>query len=261
MDETYSSDHDRDRDSIQVISRTAAVLRILSESPEGLSLTELARHSDLARSTIQRIVRSLEHENFVEPGPLRNRYVLGRGLKALLRQPAVDVAAAAQPFLRELAGLVDETVDLSVLRGGSAVFIGHIAGKHRLSALSAVGTVFPLHSTANGKALLACLPEEKRLQLLSKDLAPDTPHTKTDIHELAIELRQIELSGISYDIEEHTLGVCAIGAGFIDPHGSAYSISIPVPRQRFEAKQRSLTAPLLNCKSAIVDHLAHHRST
>lgn len=86
-------------------------------------------------------------------------------------------------------------------------------------------------------------------------LAQDTPYTITDMAKLETELRQVELSGLSYDIEEHTLGVCAIGTGFVDPMGTAYSISIPVPRQRFEAKQRSLSEPLLACKSAIMELL------
>ena len=43
-----------------------------------------------------------------------------------------------------------------VLSGGSAGFIDQIPGQQRLVALSGIGERFPLHCTANGKAILAC---------------------------------------------------------------------------------------------------------
>lgn len=218
-----------DRDSIQVLSRAAAVLRVVADEPKGIGLSEIARRTDLARSTIQRIVKSLEDECFIENGARRGRYVIGPGLLSLAGASRIDVAAVAQPFLQQLAVEVDETVDLSVLRDRVAVFVGHIAGTHRLSALSSVGTEFPLHSTANGKALLALLSPEERAAVLPAKLVGHTPRTITDLAALEQEIRQVELNGISFDLEEHTLGVRAIGTGFRDPSGKAFAISVPVP--------------------------------
>jgi DNA-binding IclR family transcriptional regulator len=245
----------RDRDSIQVLSRAAAVLRVVANEPEGVGLSEISRRTDLARSTIQRIVRSLEDESFIENGSQRGKYIIGSGLLSLAGFARVDVAQVAQPFLQQLALDVDETVDLSVLRGRFAVFVGHIAGTHRLSALSSIGTEFPLHSTANGKALLAHLDPQERAEVLAATLAGYTPKTIVDHDDLDMEIRQVELNGISFDLEEHTTGVCAIGTGFRDPSGKVFAISIPVPSQRFDVKRRTMVAPLLNCRDQIVSEL------
>ena len=58
MDET-------ERGGVQVIARAAAILRALENEPDGLSLAEVAREVDLARSTVQRIVKALSDEQLV----------------------------------------------------------------------------------------------------------------------------------------------------------------------------------------------------
>ena len=247
-----------DKDSIQVIARAAAVLRIVAEEPDGLSLAEISRRVGLARSTVQRIVKSLEDEVFLDALSIKGRYSIGRGLIALSRQPSIDVSEVAEPFLRELAMTVNETVDLSVLKGNRALFVANIAGSHRLSALSAVGTRFPLHSTANGKALLSLLPAEQRAMLMADPLSADTPKTITDRDELLNQINQVYRSGIAYDIEEHTEGVCAIGTAFVTVSGTPYAISIPVPRQRYFEKVSEFETPLLHCRSQIIAALSRN---
>ena len=70
----------------------------------------------------------------------------------------VETEKLVRPFMQELSRLADETVDLSVLSGASAVFVEQVQGTQRLAAVSAVGKAFALHCTANGKALLALMP-------------------------------------------------------------------------------------------------------
>lgn len=66
-------------------------------------------------------------------------------------------------------------------------------------ALSVVGTQFPLHSTAHGKALLACIAPSQREILLPQDLSKDTPRTVTDREAILDNIEQVARSGISYD--------------------------------------------------------------
>jgi PleD family two-component response regulator len=57
--------------------------------------------------------------------------------------------------MSELSQAIGETVDLSVLKGQSAVITGQIEGHHRLRSVSAVGESFPLYCTANEKRFSA----------------------------------------------------------------------------------------------------------
>ncbi len=130
-----------------------------------------------------------------------------------------------------------ETVDLARLNRDHMVFINQVPGAHRLQAVSAVGDVFPLHCTANGKAALALLPVDEAALLLNRKFAALTPHTKTQRHKLEQDIAAIRASGIAQDVEEHTLGISALGCAMRDRAQQIYAISIPVPTVRFAQKR------------------------
>jgi DNA-binding IclR family transcriptional regulator len=242
------------RNGIQVIARAAAVLRSLELEPEGLSLSEIAVRVDLPRSTVQRIVAALVDERLLMSASLKARVKLGPTLVQLGAAADVGTEKIIRPVIQELSRLADETVDLSILKNGHAVFVDQIQGTQRLVAVSAVGREFPLHCTANGKAFLALLPPERRDGLLPARLERYTGSTITDRRELDAALSEVEKIDLAYDLEEHSVGICAVGTAFLDPLGREYSVSIPVPATRFDAKRRQLLSGLL--KQAKVDVLA-----
>lgn len=247
-----SNDRTTDRNSIQVIARAAEILRLLVDHPDGLSLGEIAERTDLARSTVQRIVKALADEQFIVPASNRGGAKLGHGLIPLGNAARIDIGELALPFLQELADAVEETVDLSILSDTNALFIAQIPGSHRLAAISSVGEAFPLHSTANGKALLSCLSTEKRAKYLRRKLSQDTANTMTAPSEILASLSEFVRTGLTFDLEEHTDGICAVGTAFIDQAGRPHAISIPVPKARFEKKQKKLLTPLLECRNKLV---------
>jgi DNA-binding IclR family transcriptional regulator len=143
-----------------------------------------------------------------------------------------------------LAKSTAETIDLSTVKGKSAVFLDQVLGSLRLLAVSRIGDRFPLHCTANGKALLALMPQSKRAKLLANGLEPHTERTIVDPQRLEEELKSIQATGIAYDLEEHTAGICAVGAAQVDPLGRLYAISIPIPTARFAAKREKVAQQL-----------------
>jgi DNA-binding IclR family transcriptional regulator len=121
--------------------------------------------------------------------------------------------------------------------------------------VSAIGESFPLHCTANGKALLSLMPADKVAQMLRGPLPRLTP--KTIIHRAAL-LKSIEAcrrTGIAVDNEEHTEGISALGTGFLDPMGRAIALSIPVPTARFARARQALATQLLAARARIREAL------
>jgi DNA-binding IclR family transcriptional regulator len=227
-------------------------MRLLVDYPDGLSLGEIADRTALARSTVQRIVKALSDEQFLVPASNRGGVKLGHGLIPLANGAKIEISEIARPLMMELAQIVLETVDLSIFSDTSALFVAQIPGSHRLAAVSSVGEAFPLHSTANGKALLACLTEERQNRLLARKLSQDTSKTCTDRKLIRSQLKDVVSSGLAFDIEEHTDGICAIGTAFIDTMGRPHAISIPVPKSRWDKKHQKLGAPLLACREKLV---------
>lgn len=230
-----------ERKSIQVISRAAAILRALEKNPDGMSLGEIAKLVGLPRSTVQRIVDALDGESLVIASSPTSRVRLGPALLSLAAATRFETVDLIRPTLEALAKETGETVDLAIADQDKVVFVDQVSGTHRLTAVSAIGVSFPLHCSANGKAVLAALDEaglEKQRKRLR--LARRTQNSITTWPRLEQELAQIRATGVAVDREENSPGICAVAAAVRSPTGELAAISIPVPAQRFAAKEKEL---------------------
>lgn len=242
------------RHGVRVVARVADVLRALERDPHGLGLAELTDIVGMPKSTVHRLVAALETEDLVIIGSA-GRIRLGPALAQLGATTRGGMRDEIRPYLLRLQQELDETVDLSVLDGDSVRFVDHIPAAHRLRAVSAVGTAFPLYCTANGKAFLATMREQQVVGLLPARLPALTKHTITARKELLTELEDVRASGISYDRQEHTVGICALGAIIGDSYGPVAALSVAVPAQRFAGNEQRIAHTLLGaaaeCSAAL----------
>jgi DNA-binding IclR family transcriptional regulator len=237
---------------IQVITRAANVLRSLEGESNGLTLGQIAQRVGLARSTVQRIVDALREEQFVIAASPTSGVRLGPALIRLAASASVHFDHVTRPIMTDLSQTIGETVDLSVLKGRSAVFTDQIQGRHRLRTVSAVGESFPLYCTANGKAILSILPDEQVDRLIVSPMPKLTPNTITKRSELMKAIEICRRTGYAVDDEEHTEGISALGTGFIDPLGRAVALSVPIPTTRFKRLRSGLVAKLLAARERIL---------
>ena len=224
------------RSGVQAIARAGSVLRALEAAPAGLALGELAAAVDLPKSTVHRLVQALAEEDLVRTGA-GGRIRLGPGLARLGAAAHDALADMLRLPLQDLRRELDETADLAVLDGATVRFIDQAPAPHRLRAVSAVGSAFPLHCTANGKALLSALDDDAVRDLLPATLQRFTPATVTARAALLDELAEVRRTGVAYDREEHTEGISAVAAVVRDPGGPVAAISVPVPTQRFAGNE------------------------
>lgn len=229
---------DKNRGSGQVRSLTRALrlLRHLSESGDGLTLTELSEIASLPPSTVHRLLTTLESERFVRPDPTAGVWRIG--VSAFVVGAAFarsrDKLNLARPYLRRLMELSGETANLYVASDGNAVCIGQIESRHAMRAIAGVGGRVPVHSSAAGKVLIAHMPEAERAALIDS-LAFDklTERTITTAAGLARALEEVRDLGYAIDDEEHDLGLRCVAAPIFDEHGqpvAAISISGPSAR-------------------------------
>ena len=240
-----------EKSQVQVIARAATILRALEEESTGLSLGQIAQRVNLARSTVQRIVAALECEKLVIAATPTGRVRLGPAILRLAASVRSDFIALARPFLERLSAELHETVDLSTVKKDHLVFIDQVIGSHRLRTVSAVGETFPLHCTANGKAYLAQLSDQAIEKLIGHTYEARTPATITQLDALLKDLAAVRRTGVAFDREEHTQGICAAGVALRDPLGNAVAISVPVPSQRFNELETSIAARLSATKRAM----------
>lgn len=237
-----------EKNQVQVIARAAAILRAIEERGAGMSLGQIAGAVGLARSTVQRIVNALEAEQLLISGDAAGGVALGPAILRLAGSVRSDLVDLARPHLVRLSADLRETVDLAAVKRARLVFIDQVIGPQRLRTVSAVGESFPLHCTANGKAYLATLDDRSVERLLGTTFEAATPRTVTGLDALLAELAVVRRTGIAYDREEHTAGICAAGIAFLDPLGNPHAISVPVPEPRFAEAEPAITARLLQTR-------------
>jgi len=237
-----------DRNGVQVIRRAAQILRVLKDHPEGMSLSQIAERTSLARSTVHRLVAALEQELLVSSTSPNGGFRLGSALSSLAASADRNFALDFHPVLSKLSRDLNETVDVAVLENDHVRFVHQIGAAQRLRAVSAIGAIFPAYCTANGKALLALLPDEHVMKLLPEHLEKFTPNTITDRAEILRSLAEVRKTGIAFDREEHTMGICAVGIAVEDPGARPVAITVPLPASRFHGNEARLVKALKAAK-------------
>lgn len=240
----------KDRSGIQVIARAAAILRVLKEERGGLSLGQIAARVDLPRSTVQRIIGALVTERFVIQDPKGGGIRLGPELGAFAEAANFNVVERCRPILTELTSVTGETTDLAVLRNGAMIFLDQVPGLHRLRTVSSVGEVFPLTTTANGRACLALMPEDQARQLIEGEATESRSGKETKA--LLGALESIRHAKLAYDEDEHTPGISAAGFAFRDLSGNYHAISVPVPSSRFAHNKARIETALLQARARVM---------
>jgi len=236
---------------VQVISRAAEILRALKADDRGMSLGAIAERVGLPRSTVQRLVNALIAEGLVVASSAEGGLRLGPEIQALAAASRLAVGDLLRPVLEELSQKTGETVDLSVFRDDHMVFVDQVVGTHRLRAVSAVGEVFPMTTTANGKATLSLLDEEVVDAIATRELEAKNGSKKA-IRQLRVEIGRARQAGYALDLDEHTEGISAVGAAFAAQTGSIYAISIPAPSHRFGEQRATLTQALLDALEGVM---------
>jgi IclR family acetate operon transcriptional repressor len=226
--------------SIQSVERAVAVLKLLGEADPELGVSELARRLKLHKSTVSRLLSTLEAGGFVQQDPRNGRYRLGLQLAALagLALTQYELRDVARPLLQELATTSGETTTLSVLDGTEAVNIDQVLAPHPVKHLGWIGRRLPLHCTAAGKPLLAHLPVAALERILSRPLARYTARTITNPTLLRRDLERIRAQGCAVVQEEYEAELSAIGAPVRDHRGEVMaSITISGPSFRLTSER------------------------
>jgi DNA-binding IclR family transcriptional regulator len=99
------------------------------------------------------------------------------------------------------------------------------------------------------------MPENHLERFLREPLTRLTASTIIKPNELRAAIDSSRRTGIAFDDEEHTEGICAVGTAFLDPLGRSIALSIPIPTPRFKRMKNTLVKELLNARASIIEAL------
>ena len=183
----------RHQGPIRTVRHTVDVLRRISEAQVPLGINELARRVGLDKSSVSRLVATLESEYLVRRETGTGRVSLGLGLVALAAPATagLGIKEAVRPLLAELAQEAGETSSFSVWDGSQAVSIEQVSGAGAVRIFSEPGRRDHGHSSAAGKMLLAHAGDKAIAAYCAKRLRRLTARTITDPAKLSGELELI----------------------------------------------------------------------
>lgn len=203
-----------------VASRLLALLGAFDSDHRALSLSDLARRSDLPLPTAHRLVAEL-----VSWGALVRQadggYVVGRRIwdLGLLAPVQSGLRQVASPFLHDLYGATLATVHLAVRDGSEVLYLDRLAGHVSVPVVSQIGSRLPLHATGVGKVLLAHAPEDVRRHVFNH-LTRITPYTVVQPGQLQSELVRVLREGYAQTHEEMSLGASSVAVPISAPDGT-----------------------------------------
>lgn len=220
------------------------------------SVAAIARAAQLPKSTVQRLLMTLEGRGMVSRTDRAEEWCLGArmlylGLQARRGNGLHDVAL---PYLHHLRDRFGETVNLNLRVGDERVCIASVEGAHSVRMTGVLGQRSPLHSGAAARAILAFLPEaEIEAYLARVHLEPIASHTITDPGMLRTVLAETRDRGYAFSVSERTSGVTSAGAPIWNELGEVVaSINVSGPNDRLQsAPPEALSAAVREAGQAI----------
>jgi DNA-binding IclR family transcriptional regulator len=203
------------RSSIQSVERAIAILKSFTQEKPERGVTELSRELGLHKSTVSRLMITLEQGGLLSRNPETGRYRLGVDLIGLAARVVqfMDVREVAFPFLRQLAEACQETAILAVLDAGQVVNLEQVVPRMRqVKDIGRTGRRMRPHCTAAGKVLLAHLAPGELDQVLAEPLERFTSYTITDPDELCQNLVRVRGQGYATAQEELEKGLNMVAA-------------------------------------------------
>lgn len=198
------------------VDRAFEVLRVTAGGT-GMTLSEIARETGLAKSTTLRLLAALERNDAVTR--IGQRYRLGplvHELDPIPVSPAYErIRRVLTPFLAHLFEATRATVHLATLHGDEVVYLNKLHGPRPIPSPSRIGGGLPAYCTGVGKAMLA-FDEDAADRVAQGPLIEWTDTTLTSPDALAVELAEIRRRRRAVDRAELTPGLYCVAAPVFD---------------------------------------------
>lgn len=199
---------------IRAVSRALTVLQCFSHEAPELTLAELSGRAGLSKSTVLRLLLTLEEHGFVQHDPLTSKYALGLSLVELgaIALEHLDLRRAARPLLELLREQTQESVSLTVMGSDQVLYVEMLESPQPVKIAARPGRRLPAHCTGTGRAFLAFGPEADVERILSQELKAYTPYTVTNPGELRQIILETRERGFAVSEQEFELGITGVGA-------------------------------------------------
>ncbi len=224
--------------TVPAVYRAVQVLEILAGAHTGFSLADLSRQTGIPKSSLFRILLTLEKSSIVQLDRDRNVFNLGVklidwGNRALDK---IDLKTITHPHLMRMAHETRESYYVAVLDEYEVIIIDRADTPEIWRMVARLGQRSPVHATASGQILIAEAGEEVLDAVVARSaLKKFTPRTLTTVSRIKDRLREIRRSGYVVADAEYKLDLCVIAVPIRDHHGKVVAaLMTALPSERLK---------------------------
>lgn len=248
--------------NVQSVERALFLLKIIARMEKPVSVATLSEMSGLNRTTVWRLLNTMEDSGFVERDDLSRGYALGYNATSLclnLMQQYAPLMRISRPFLKNLSKEVNEDILLAVPRFSGTLTIDQIYSTHGIHVKSYLNQISHVHSSSTGKMLLSYLDEQELDLLLNQPLSKVTPRTIVDPDVIRGQLARIRADGYSYILGENNDGENGICTPVLKNGFPAAFINVCGPESRLTLdRMLSLVPAIRECSRQIEQQLSQY---
>jgi len=235
--------------TVPAVHRAVQVLEILAGSHTGFSLADLSRQTGIPKSSLFRILLTLEKASIVQLDRTRNVYTLGMklidwGNRALDK---IDLKTITHPHLVRMAHETRESYYVAILDEYEVIIIDRADTPEIWSMVARLGQRSPIHATASGQILIAEAGDEMFNVVVSrKGLKRFTPRTLTSTSRLKDRLKEIRRTGFTIADAEYKPDLCVIAVPIRDHHGKVSAALMTALQSERLRRNRALSTDIVD---------------
>lgn len=238
-------------EGVRALQRGIELLFRLATHPDGAGLQQLAHEIGCSKSTVHRLLATLQHLGVADQDAASKLYRPGPRLAELAPIAGESgLRRLALPIMRQLRHDTEETVTLHLIEGDSHVVVEQVESEHEIRRINPIGQPVPLLTGATARCILAFLPRDRTAAIL--DGAAQAPSSA--------ELEDIRSRGYSLSPGERLAGGTAMSAPVFDRDGQlCAALSVSGPRFRFGLPRATRCVPLLLAAARRLSNTASYR--
>ncbi|MFP3389911.1 IclR family transcriptional regulator [Brevibacillus reuszeri] len=229
--------------NVRAVERALDILLCFTDSTD-LGLSEISSRLSLHKSTVHRLLATLENKGFLIRDIETEKYRLGFRIWELSANLTHndDPATLLLPEMERLRDLVEETISLYVRDGSERIRIQAVQSKQPIRRVAPIGARMPLAVGASSKVLVAYAEPYFLQELLNDQDWPDFVNKEVYVEQLT----QIKQQGFATSVEERELGTAAVAAPIFNRNGQLVaSIAASGPSNRLTPEKMSDYAPYI----------------
>jgi DNA-binding IclR family transcriptional regulator len=231
------------KSTVRAVDRALDILLCFTEKTDW-AMMEIAERTGLHKSTVHRMLATLEEKGFIERDKNTERYHLGLKvweLSANLSRTD-DQATIWLPEMVRLRDQLGETVSIYVRDGSERIRIQAVQSNHPVRRVAPVGVRLPLYAGASSKVLVAYADNLVQESIMNSHQWASA----MDMELYRSQLQDTLVKGYATSFEERETGVAAISSPIFDRAGLlAAALSVSGPASRLTLDKMEQYAPVM----------------